>query len=115
MTDCTFVQGNAYEIKTLVQRSADFVFMANSFHGVPDRTRLARAVATVLRPQGRFAVVNWEQRPREETQILDEPRGPKTQLRLSSERTVQSIQAAGLSLVVIIEIPPYHYGAVFKA
>lgn len=79
------------------------------------RISFGRLMLFRMRPQGRFAVVNWEQRPREETQILEEPRGPKTQLRLSSEQTVQSIQAAGLSLVAIIEIPPYYYGAVFKA
>ena len=114
VTNCDFVKGNAYDIKSLIPRPADFVFMANSFHGVPDRTRLARAVAGALKPGGRFAVVNWHQRPREETQILGEPRGPKTELRLSPEQTVKSVEAAGLKLVQIIEVPPYHYGAIFE-
>ncbi len=115
VSNCDFVKGDAYEIKRLIPRPADFVFMANSFHGVPDRTRLARAVGSALKPGGYFAVVNWHQRPREETQILGEPRGPKTELRVSPEQTVKSIEAVGLTLVQIINVPPYHYGAVFQA
>jgi hypothetical protein len=67
-----------------------------------------------LRPGGHFAIVNWHQRPREETIILGEPRGPKTELRLSPEQTIAAVEANGLSLVDLVEIPPYHYGAVFE-
>jgi SAM-dependent methyltransferase len=97
-----------------VPEPADFVFMANAFHGVPDRPRLARAVREALKPAGRFAIVNWHRRPREETTVLGEPRGPKTELRLSSAQTVEAVEAGGLRLVEIVEIPPYHYGAVFE-
>ena len=83
VTNCDFVPGDAYELASSSPRRADFVFMANAFHGVPDRPRLARAVRAALKPGGRFAIVNWHQRPREETTVLGEPRGPKTELRLS--------------------------------
>jgi predicted methyltransferase len=87
--------------------------MANAFHGVPDRPRLARAVRAVLKPGGLFAIVNWHQRPREETMVLGEPRGPKTELRLSPQQTIDAVESSGLKLAELIEIPPYHYGAVF--
>src|SRR5713226_5482414 len=61
MTNCEFVDGNAYEITKLAPGPADFVFMANAFHGVPDQPRLARAVRETLKPAGRFAVVKWHQ------------------------------------------------------
>jgi ubiquinone/menaquinone biosynthesis C-methylase UbiE len=77
VTNCEFIAGDAYDIATLTA-PADFVFMANAFHGVPDRARLAQAVETALKADGRFAIVNWHKRPREETPILGEPRGPKT-------------------------------------
>src|ERR1039458_948758 len=48
-TNCDFVAGDAYEIANLVRGPVDFVFMANAFHGVPDRPRLARAVRESLR------------------------------------------------------------------
>jgi protein-L-isoaspartate O-methyltransferase len=114
MSNCDFVAGDAYALAKLAPGPVDFVFMANAFHGVPDRPRLARAVAAVLNDAGRFAVINWHQRPREETVILGEPRGPKTELRLSPQRTIESVEAGGLSLLDVVEIPPYHYGAIFE-
>ncbi len=114
VTNCDFAVGDAYELAKLAPRPADFIFMANAFHGVPDRRRLARAVRETLRPAGRFAIVNWHQRPREETTILGEPRGPKTELRLSPKQTIEVVESSGLKLAHLIEVPPYHYGAVFK-
>ena len=113
VVNCNFVAGDAYELGRLWPQRVDFVFMANAFHGVPDRSRLAKAVATVLKPGGLFAIVNWHKRPREETMILGEPRGPKTELRISPETTKAAVEASGLRLSSIVEIPPYHYGAVF--
>jgi SAM-dependent methyltransferase len=113
VTNCEFVEGDAYEVAKLARDPADFVFMANAFHGVPDRPRLARAVGGVLKPDGRFAIVNWHQRPREETKILGEPRGPRTELRLSPEQTIKAVELGGLKLAQLVEVPPYHYGAVF--
>jgi ubiquinone/menaquinone biosynthesis C-methylase UbiE len=113
VTNCDFVAGDAYDLSTLVAGPADFLFMANAFHGVPDRPRLARAVRATLKPGGQFAIVNWHPRPREETTILGEPRGPKTELRLSAEETTAAVEASGLKRAHFIELPPYHYGAVF--
>ena len=112
-TNCDFVAGDAYQLASLIPEPADFVFMANAFHGVPDRPALARAVRDALTPDGRFAIVNWHQRRREETVILGEPRGPKTELRLSPEQTVEAVESTGLTMTTLIEGPPYHYAAVF--
>jgi ubiquinone/menaquinone biosynthesis C-methylase UbiE len=109
-----FVEGNAYDIDKLVSRSAELVFMANAFHGVPERTRLARAVANTLVPHGHFAIVNWHARPREETTILGEPRGPSTELRMKPEATRAAVEPAGFRLHQVVELPPYHYGAIFE-
>jgi ubiquinone/menaquinone biosynthesis C-methylase UbiE len=114
VTNCDFVAGNAYELVKLVPRPADFIFLANAFHGVPDRPRLALAVRAALKPGGLFAIINWHQRPREETMILGEPRGPKTELRLSPEQTAKAVESSGMRLVHLVEAPPYHYGAVFE-
>ena len=113
VTNCGFVEGDAYEIARLAPRPADLVFMANAFHGVTDRPRLARAVREALKLGGRFAIVNWHPRPREETTILGEPRGPNTELRMPPEQTIKSVEAGGLKLARLLEVPPYHYGAVF--
>jgi ubiquinone/menaquinone biosynthesis C-methylase UbiE len=114
VSNCTFIEGSAYDIARLVPRPVDFVFLANAFHGVPEQTRLARAVAAALKPGGRFAIVNWHQRPREETTILGEPRGPATALRMTPEATAAVVEPGGLKLREIVEVPPYHYGAIFE-
>jgi SAM-dependent methyltransferase len=114
LTNCEFLPGDAYQLATLAGRQVDFVFLANAFHGVPDRPKLARAVRDTLRPSGLFAVVNWHTRPREETTVLGEPRGPRTELRMPPHNTIQDCEAGGLSLVKVVEVPPYHYGAVFQ-
>ena len=46
--------------------------------------------------------------------ILGEPRGPKTELRLSPQQTIAAVEAGGLKLARLIELPPYHYGAIFE-
>lgn len=113
VTNCDFVSGDAYELARLIPGPVDFVFMANAFHGVPDRPRLARAARETLKPGAQFAIVNWHRRPREDTKILGEPRGPKSELRVSPEQTIEAVESSGLKLARLIEIPPYHYGAVF--
>jgi ubiquinone/menaquinone biosynthesis C-methylase UbiE len=114
VSNCEFRAGDAYRLADLAPRRADLVFMANAFHGVPDRPRLARAVRDALKPNGRFAIVNWHARPREETVVLGEPRGPRTELRLSPAQTVEAATAGGLKHAGTIEVPPYHYGALFE-
>jgi len=113
VTNCDFIAGDAYDIAKLAG-PADFVFMANAFHGVPDRSRLAQAVGKALKATGYFAIVNWHKRPREETPILGEPRGPKTELRMSPEETIKSVAGCGLKFIKVVEVPPYHYGVVFQ-
>ena len=114
MTNCDFVAGDAYDLAKLVKVPSDLVFMANAFHGVPDRLRLSQAVASILKPSGIFAIVNWHARPREETMILGEPRGPKTELRIGPEATKAAVEESGLKLAQLVEVPPYHYGVVFE-
>ena len=50
ITNCDYQLGDAYGLAEYVPRPVDFVFMANSFHGVPDRERLARIVGEALKP-----------------------------------------------------------------
>jgi hypothetical protein len=108
-----FIAGDAYDVAQL-STPADFVFVANAFHGVPDRARLAQSVKSALEADGSFVIVNWHKRPREETPILGEPRGPKAELRMSSEETIISVETRRLKFTNVVEVPPYHYGIVFK-
>jgi SAM-dependent methyltransferase len=114
VTNCRFIAGDAYDIRQLWPELVDLVFMANAFHGVPDPARLATAVKAALKPSGRFAIVNWHARPREETTVLGEPRGPNTKLRLKPQKTIEAVKIDGLNFLMLVEIPPYHYGTIFE-
>jgi len=81
--NCEFITGDAYAIAELVRHPVDFVLIANTFHGVPKKDRLAAAVHTSLEPGGRLAIINWHQRPRAQTIILGQPRGPRTDMRMT--------------------------------
>ena len=69
LSNCSFIAGDAYDLARLWLQPVDLVFMANAFHGVPDPARLAMAVKAVLKPGGRFAIINWHAHPREGTTI----------------------------------------------
>jgi len=112
--NCSLIEADAYNIAQVVRQAVDYVFLGNAFHGVPDKSRLARAVRDILKPGGLFAIVSWHARPREETTVLGEPRGPATALRMTPEQTIASVEPSGLILRNQAEVSPYHYGAVFE-
>lgn len=113
MPNSDWLLGDAMALCRLLSAPADYVLIANTFHGAPDKTALAREVAAALQPNGRFAIVNWYPLPREETTVLGQPRGPKTDMRMSPEQTRTVVEPAGFTLERLVELPPYHYGAVF--
>jgi len=105
---------DARDLPTLLPEKVDYVLIANTFHGVPKKTAMAHAVATVLKPLGRFTVVNWHVLPQERTVVLNRPRGPKTELRMSPDDVRSVVEPAGFTMERVVELPPYHYGAVFR-
>jgi ubiquinone/menaquinone biosynthesis C-methylase UbiE len=114
LSNCEFIIADAYDLAKVVVEPVDYVFLANAFHGVPDKVRLSKSVADSLAPDGQFAVVNWHQRPREETTVLGQPRGPKTELRMRPDEVKAAVEQSGLKFARLVEIPPYHYSAVFQ-
>ncbi len=113
MANCDWLLGDAMELSRLMSAPADYVLIANTFHGAPDKTALARQAAAVMKPRGRFAIVNWYPRLREETTVLGQPRGPSAEMRMSPEQTCAVVEPAGFKLETLVELPPYHYGAIF--
>jgi ubiquinone/menaquinone biosynthesis C-methylase UbiE len=114
MTNCEFIVADAMMLNAVVSEPVDYVLLANTFHGVPDQLGLARVVAAKLKPQGQFGIVNWHRRSREETVVLGQPRGPKTEMRMEADDVTAIVKSAGLLLNRSIELPPYHYGVVLE-
>jgi len=105
---------DARDLRDLLTEKVDYVLIANTFHGVPEKTAMTRAVAAVLCPGGRFAIVNWHPLPREKTVVLDKPRGSKTEMRMSPDDVRVILESAGFTLERVVELPPFHYGAIFR-
>ena len=115
MGNCVWMLGDAREVGRLAHDRADYVLIANTFHGVPDKAALAREAAVVLKPEGRFAIVNWHALPREKTTVLGVARGPRTELRMSPQQVRAVVEPAGFELDKLVELPPYHYAIIFKS
>ncbi|WP_456379909.1 class I SAM-dependent methyltransferase [Thiolapillus sp.] len=107
------ILGDARELPVRINTPADLVFVANAFHGVPDKTALSRAVHDALKPEGRFAVINWHRLPREETVVLGKPRGPDTGLRMDPQEVRLAVEPAGFKLEDVVDVGSYHYAALF--
>ena len=113
-TNCDFVPADAMTVDAIVPELVDYIFLANTFHGVPDQRGLARGVAAALKPKGLFGIINWHRRPRDETVVFGQPRGPRTEMRIEANDMAAIVKPAGLALNRTIELPPYHYGIVLS-
>jgi SAM-dependent methyltransferase len=114
LSNCRLIEGDAYDVAELAGEKADTVVMANTFHGVPNKVRLCRAVASALKRNGLFIVVNWHRRSRETTTVFGQPRGPTTEMRMEPADVAALAMPAGLKFEQTIEVPPYHYAIVLR-
>jgi ubiquinone/menaquinone biosynthesis C-methylase UbiE len=110
-----WICADALALASHVTEPADLVLIANTFHGVPDQRGLARAVRSVLRPHGLFAVINWYPANRVDTPVLGRSRGPPNEMRMSPESVAGIVEPAGFRAKEVVALLPYHYGAVFEA
>ncbi len=108
-----WLEGDARLLPDMLTDKADAVVIGNTFHGVPEKTALAAAIHKVLKPGGRFIIINWHPLPKEQTVILGQPRGPLSSMRMAPQSVRDVVEPAGFNLGEIVEMPPYHYGAIF--
>jgi len=109
------LHGDARSLTDHLPERVDVLVVANTFHGVEECDALVEQAFDAVRPGGRFVVVNWHARGREETTIAGDPRGPPTALRMTPDETAADVQdAADFSLEERIDLPPYHYALVFE-
>ncbi|OYR61791.1 SAM-dependent methyltransferase [Halorubrum ezzemoulense] len=108
------VHGDARDLTGVLPEPVDVLVVANTFHGVDDRTEFVEETFRAVAPGGSLVVVNWHDRPREATTVGGEPRGPPTGLRMDPEETAEAVRgAAPFELDRRVDLPPYHYAVVF--
>lgn len=108
------IEGDAMALSDLLPEPVECALLANTFHGVPRKTALAESIAQVLEPDGRFVVVNWVDAPPTETTVLNEPRGPPEELRMTPEETIAAVEPAGFDARKTIAVSPHHYAVIFE-
>ena len=113
--NCIVIGDDARNLALHVHESVAFALIANTLHGIlePDRTDLLQRVYDTLKPAGRLAIINWHPLPREETQVLGQPRGPATEMRMFPKQTRVTVEPVGFYLERIVDLSLYHYGMVF--
>jgi SAM-dependent methyltransferase len=110
-----WICADALALASHVTEPVDYVLIANTFHGVPDQLRLARAVRAVLPLHGLFGVINWYPHDRDATPVLGRSRGPPAEMRVSPQMLAAKVELTGFRAIKLVSLPPYHYGAIFEA
>jgi len=109
------IHGDARNLASVLPERADTLVVANTFHGVDDRSGLVEQAFDAIEPGGRLVVVNWHDRPRETTTVAGEPRGPPTELRMAPSETEDVVcSAADFTFEQQIDLQPYHYALLFE-
>jgi ubiquinone/menaquinone biosynthesis C-methylase UbiE len=102
-----WILGDARHLADLIDERMDLVFLANTFHGVADKTAMCVGIRRALTAGGRLVVVNWHALPREQTPVLGRTRGPRTELRMSPAAMRAAVEPAGFRQVRVTDVGSY--------
>lgn len=115
VTNCQWIEGDAMYATQLITEKVDYVLMANTFHGIPDKIGMLKIIAGLLKTTGKFAIINWYDKPREETIVLGLARGPKSEMRMSPETLSSILISSGVfSFVETVNVSDFHYASIFS-
>lgn len=106
------ITGDVRELDSLLPEPVDVVLIANTFHGIEEPAMFAQQAYQALTADGRLIIVNWHDRPKDETPIAGKPRGPPTDLRLSPEQTAGQISATPFTSTRLVDLSPHHYALI---
>jgi ubiquinone/menaquinone biosynthesis C-methylase UbiE len=95
------VEGSAADTH-LAEASCDLVLAANVWHELDDTPSVLKEMSRILKPGGRFAVLDWR------TDVTRPP-GPPLDHRLSSEQVREAAEAAGWRCSPSRNIGTYSY------
>lgn len=106
------IEGDARVLESLLPESVEIVLITNTFHGIEEPATFATQAYQSLTPDGYLIIVNWHDRPKEETPVAGRPRGPPTELRVTPERTTEQVSAAPFTTTRLVDLPPHHYALI---
>jgi ubiquinone/menaquinone biosynthesis C-methylase UbiE len=85
----------------IASASVDAACLANVFHELEDPLIFLREIHRVLKPGGRFFVIDWKP--------LETPMGPPLSERIPPKEVLQALRMIGFAQLREHEIYPYHY------
>jgi len=98
-------QENSFEIFKKYNGKIDYVSLFNILH-CEEPVKLLEIVYKILNKNGRIGVIHWKY---EKT-----PRGPAMEIRPKPEQIIEWADIAGFIHEKNVELPPYHYGIIFR-
>lgn len=90
----------------LTSGSIDLAFICNTYLFIGERVRYLLRLHDALRPDGRLAIVSYEQ--------VESPEGPPLHLRISRDATVREAGQAGFVLEDEPRFLPYQHFLIFR-
>lgn len=96
----------ANEESANIPEPADVILVVDTYHHIDDRVAYFSRLKKSLRPQGRLAIVDFNQ---------DSPEGPPPAHRIPAEKVTEELKAAGYALVAAHAFLPRQYFLVFTA
>ena len=90
----------------LPPRALDLVLIVDTYHHLDDRLTYLQRLGRALKPDGRIAIVDWQQR--------ELPIGPPLEHKLAREQVIEEMQAAGYALATEPTILSYQYVLIFE-
>jgi ubiquinone/menaquinone biosynthesis C-methylase UbiE len=92
--------GRAEDV-VLCESCADIIFFGIVLHDFEDAAKVLQNAKKMLNPAGRLVNLDWKK--------TTMPLGPPLPIRFSEEKSAQLIEAAGLKVVSVSDVGPYHY------
>lgn len=90
----------------LAEKSADLVFICDTWHHIFERPAYLKRIARILRPGGRLVIVDFKKEPT--------PEGPPMRMRLSQGEVAHEITSSGYVLSGNFDFLPYQYFLIFE-
>lgn len=113
ISNITCIHGDARSLDDVLPESVDVALIANTFHGIDDKSAFTKQVYEALGSGGWFIVMNWRDLSKRKTTVAGETRGPPEELRMTVEET-REIIGEMFEGVEEIDLPPYHYAIIGK-
>jgi ubiquinone/menaquinone biosynthesis C-methylase UbiE len=90
----------------LAADSVDLIFLCDTFHHLENRSEYFHRLIPALKPDGRIAIVDFQQRPT--------PVGPPAAMKVSLGEVQAEMKSAGYKMTRVYGFLPYQYFAEFE-